>query len=316
MGRVSHVGIFGAGSIGTAFALLFADAGFAVRIFDPDPSALERSRHVIDQRITELQRFTLLASNPSEVRELIEIVSSARTAASGAILVQEAGPEDVQTKQHIFEDLTAVTSDETILASASSAIPSSRFVDVHSAFRSLIGHPGNPPYLLRVVELVGNPSTEEQTILRAGQLYEQAGLSAVRVNREVDGFVFNRIQGAVLREAYALVGAEIIDPMDLDTLVQDGLGLRWSVAGPFATVDLNVRGGITAHAERMGSAYHRMAGALDTSKEWTDTLVAKVNCSRRKAVPLEQWDQAVADRDTQLMKQLNARTSNGGTTRD
>jgi L-gulonate 3-dehydrogenase len=304
---VGHIGIFGAGSIGTAFALLFADASFAVRIYDPDPVALDRSKQMADLRATELRRFGLLASELAEVRDQIEFVSSASAAASGAILVQEAGPENVQAKQQIFSTLTSVTGPETILASSSSAIPSSRFADAGSAPRTLIGHPGNPPYLLRVVEVVGNPSTDEGVISQTGELYKRAGLTAVRVNREIDGFVFNRLQGAVLREAYGLVDADIIDPLDLDALVRDGLGLRWSVIGPFATSDLNVRGGIPAHAERMGPAYQRMVGQLRTSDEWTDALIAKVNSARRKVMPIEQWDEAVADRDVQLMKHLRAR---------
>lgn len=304
---MGHIGIFGAGSIGTAFALLFADAGFAVRIYDPAPAALDRSKHIIDLRAAELRRFGLLASEPDEVRDQIEFVSTASAAVSGAILVQEAGPEEVQTKQQIFSTLTSVTGPETILASSSSAILSSQFADPGSASRTLIGHPGNPPYLLRVVEIVGNPSTDENVISKTRELYENAGMTAVPINREIDGFVFNRLQSAVLREAYALVEADIVDPLDLDALVRDGLGLRWSVIGPFATSDLNVRGGIPAHAERMGPAYQRMAGQLRTSNEWTDALIAKVNSARRQVVPIEKWDEAVTDRDIQLMKQLRAR---------
>src|SRR5699024_7718582 len=150
----------------------------------------------------------------------------------------------------------------TILASSSSAIPSSRFADPRSASRTLIGHPGNPPYLLRVVELVGNPSTDENIISKTRELYENAGMTAVPIKCELDGFVFNRLQGALLRDVYARVEADIVDPLDLDAVVRDGLGLRWSVVGPFATSDLNVRGGIPAHAERMGPAYLRMAGQL------------------------------------------------------
>lgn len=304
---MGHIGIFGAGSIGTAFALLFADAGFAVRIYDPAPAALDRSKHIIDLRAAELRRFGLLASEPDEVRDQIEFVSTASAAVSGAILVQEAGPEEVQTKQQIFSTLTSVTGPETILASSSSAILSSQFADPGSASRTLIGHPGNPPYLLRVVEIVGNPSTDENVISKTRELYENAGMTAVPINREIDGFVFNRLQSAVLREAYALVEADIVDPLDLDALVRDGLGLRWSVIGPSATSDLNVRGGIPAHAERMGPAYQRMAGQLRTSNEWTDALIAKVNSARRQVVPIEKWDEAVTDRDIQLMKQLRAR---------
>ncbi len=105
-------------------------------------------------------------------------------------------------------------------------------------------HPGNPPYLLPVVELVPAPFTDEAVVERAHALLAGAGLSPVRVRVELEGFVFNRLQGAMLREAYALVRDGVASVEDIDRIVKDGLGRRYSVVGPFETSDLNVRGGI------------------------------------------------------------------------
>ena len=102
------------------------------------------------------------------------------------------------------------------------------------------------------------PFTAAAVVARTERLLRDAGIEPVRVAREVEGFVFNRLQGAMLREAYALVRDGVATVADIDRLVRDGLGLRWSVVGPFETVDLNTRGGIAAHAERMGPAYARM----------------------------------------------------------
>ena len=105
----------------------------------------------------------------------------------------------------------------------------------------------------------------------------------VRVAREVEGFVFNRLQGAVLREAYCLVRDGVATVADIDRLMRDGLGLRWAAIGPFETVDLNTRGGIAAHAERMGPAYARMGAERGQDDPWTPELVAEVAEQRRAA---------------------------------
>ena len=168
-------------------------------------------------------------------------------------------------------------------------------------------HPGNPPYLLPVVELVPAPFTDEAVVERAHALLAGAGLSPVRVRVELEGFVFNRLQGAMLREAYALVRDGVASVEDIDRIVKDGLGRRYSVVGPFETSDLNVRGGISAHAARMGAAYARMGAERGDHARWTDDLVAQVDAERRALLPLEQWSERVAWRDRALMRLAKAR---------
>ena len=123
----------------------------------------------------------------------------------------------------------------------------------------------------------------------------------------VAGFVFNRLQGAVLREAYCLVRDGIADVEDIDTIVRDGLGLRWSVVGPFETADLNRRGGIAAHARIMGAAYESMGVERGQHDPWTAELVAKVEAERRALLPLDDWDDRVRWRDREIMKLLASR---------
>ena len=104
--------------------------------------------------------------------------------------------------------------------------------------------------------------------------------------------MFNRLQGALLREAYCLVRDGVATVADIDRLVRDGLGLRWSVIGPFETVDLNTRGGIAAHAEKMGPAYARMGAERGQHDPWTPELVAEVAAARRAELPLERLGRA------------------------
>jgi L-gulonate 3-dehydrogenase len=187
-----------------------------------------------------------------------------------------------------------------------------RYTRQHARADRLIAHPGNPPYLISVIEIVPAPFTDDATITRVTALYEAAGMSAVRVTGEIEGFIFNRLQGAVLREAYCLVRDGVASVADIDRVIRDGVGLRWSVTGPFETVDLNTRGGIASHAQKMGPAYERMGASRGQHDPWTPDLVARVAGERRAALPLDDWDARVQWRDRRLMALIRDRRRVGG----
>jgi L-gulonate 3-dehydrogenase len=157
------------------------------------------------------------------------------------------------------------------------------------------------------VELVPAPFTRPEVVDRAAELLVRAGMSVVRVRTEIEGFVFNRLQGALLREAYCLVRDGVASVDDVDRVVRDGLGRRWAVIGPFETVDLNTRGGIEAHAGRLGPAYERMGAERGQHDPWTADLVRQVADERRRLLPLERWEERVAWRDRMLMALEHAR---------
>jgi 3-hydroxyacyl-CoA dehydrogenase len=159
--------------------------------------------------------------------------------------------------------------------------------------------------LLPVIEIVPAPFTNVKHVDRALALYTEAGLTPVRLQKEIEGFVFNRLQGALLREAYCLVRDGITSVADIDKVVSQGLGLRWTFMGPFETVDLNTRGGIGSHALKMGPAYARMGAERGQHDPWTADLVAKVEAERRALVPLENWEERVAWRDRALMERAS-----------
>jgi L-gulonate 3-dehydrogenase len=117
-------------------------------------------------------------------------------------------------------------------------------------------------------------------------LMRKVKMVPVRLKREIDGFVINRLQGALLREAYCLVRDGVATPAEIDRLIRDALGLRWSVLGAFETSHLNTRGGIAAHAERMGPAYHRMAQQRGQSDSWPPEMVATVAADLEARRPL------------------------------
>jgi 3-hydroxyacyl-CoA dehydrogenase len=296
------VAVVGTGSIGVAFALVFARSGTMVRCWDPVPGSADRAK---DELIARLQRLEAhgLVEAVDEVVALVSFQTDLDAAVEGAAFVQECAPERLDVKRELYRQLSDFTSNETVLASSSSAMTASTIAEgLDAADRVLVGHPANPPYLLPVVEVVPSPLTRADVTERAIELYVSAGLHPVRLQQEIDGFVFNRLQGAVLREAFCLVRDGVATVADIDAIVRLGLGRRWGVVGPFETVDLNTRGGIEVHAQRMGPAYARMGQQRGQNDPWTPDLVAEVARQRRVALPLEDWDERVLWRDERLME--------------
>ena len=302
------VAIIGAGSIGAAFALLFASAGRRVHVYDPSPQQRGALVDQVSASWRDLDSFRLAQSTEAAVRERIRVFDSLRDAAAHADYVQECAPEQEQLKREIFAELDACTRPDAVLASASSALPVSRFAQgLPGARRCLVAHPGNPPFLLRVIEVVPAAFTDTNVTERARAFLSSVGLTPVMVRKEVAGFVFNRLQGAVLREAYCLVRDGVASVEDIDRVMRDGLGLRWSVVGPFETVDLNTRGGIASHAAKLGPAYAAMGAERGQHDPWTPELVQTVEEQRREMLPLAQWQERVRWRDRALMAALAAR---------
>jgi 3-hydroxyacyl-CoA dehydrogenase len=295
----------GAGSIGAAFAVVYASSGLQVTLFDTQADSLAKARTYIKSSLEGLQEQGLLQDGVAAILQRISFTESLATAVENVDWVHECAPERLEIKTGIFRQLDALAPADAILASATSAIPASQFADgLPGRHRCVVAHPGNPPFLLRILELVPAPFTSTDTVTRALQFCRSVNLDPVLVRREVEGFVFNRLQGALLREAYCLVRDGVASVDDIDTLVRKGLGLRWSVIGPFETADLNTRGGIASHAEKLGPAYARMGSERGQDDPWTAELVAQVTAERRALLPLKKWEERVAWRDHMLMRRL------------
>lgn len=303
-----RVAIVGAGSIGVAWAIVFARAGRDVVLHDPEPERLEAAPRELRARLDDLASFGLLDELPAVVAGRVAGSADLAAALAGTTYVQECAPEDLELKRAIFADLDREAPPDAVLASSSSMIPCSRFAgDLSGRGRCLVAHPGNPPYLLPVVELVPAPFTSPASVEGAARLLGDAGMSVVHVRAEIDGFVFNRLQGALLREAYCLVRDGVVGVDEVDRIVSHGLGRRWAVVGPFETADLNTRGGIEVHATRMGPAYARMGAERGQHDPWTPELVLRVTAERRRLLPLVGWEERVAWRDRALMALERAR---------
>lgn len=307
------IAIIGGGSIGTAFAIVFARAGYSVAVYDPDQDRLTSAMSEISERLSYLTKEGLLDDDPTAIQHRVAVTSSLPDAISGAVHIQECAPELLDVKRDLFAKIDALAAADAVIASSSSAMPASQYTDkLAGRGRCLVAHPTNPPYLIPMIEIVPAPWTDSSVTQRTLALFRAARMSPVLVNKEIEGFLLNRLQGAVLREAYCLVRDGIASVEDIDTVMRDGLGMRWCWIGPFETVDLNTRGGIASHAVKMGPAYARMGAERGQNDPWTEDLVAKVAGSRRKTLPLDQWPQRVAWRDRALMALLRLRKSFAG----
>jgi len=269
-------GIIGAGLIGRSWAIVFARAGWDVRITDPSPEMLEKAPSLIREGLEELARHGLV-TNPEDASRRAVAVPTLAEAVNGADLVQENGPEIIETKRIIFAELDRLAPPDCILASSTSAIVASHFTESLSGrARCLVAHPVNPPHLVPLVELCGTPWTAPETIARARAIYDSVEQVPIIVNREVEGFVLNRLQGALLAEAFRLVGEGVVSPQDLDRTLKDGLGLRWSFIGPFETIELNAPGGIADYCDRYTGFYRRLSEDPAKPEVWDKANVSRI----------------------------------------
>ncbi len=306
--QAGAVAVIGGGSIGVAFAIVFARAGRPVRLHEPEAARRAAIPGLLRARLDDLHAHDLLDEAPDVVSGRVTVVGDMAAAVRDAVYVQECAPEDLALKRRLFAELDRLTPPHAVLASASSAIVASAFAaDLPGRGRILVAHPGNPPFLIRVVEIVPAPFTDPDCAARAAELLKSVGMEPVLVRQEIEGFVFNRLQGALLREAFCLVRDGIVSVDEVDCIVRDGLSLRWSIIGPFETADLNTQGGIESHAKKMGPAYERMGAERGQHDPWTPDLVAKVTAARRKLLPLERWAERVGWRDRKLMSLVRHR---------
>jgi L-gulonate 3-dehydrogenase len=256
-----QVAIVGAGLIGRAWAVIFARAGWNVRLTDPHAPSLEAAPELIRDELRALARHGL-ADDPDSAAAGVSVAASLKEAVAEAEFVQENGPEEIEQKRAIFAQLDKFARSDALLVSSTSAIVASRFTETLAGrWRCLVGHPVNPPHLVPLVELCGAPWTSPDAIERTRNIYREIGQVPVTISREINGFVLNRLQGALLAEAFRLVGEGYISPEDLDHTLKDGLGLRWSFLGPLETIELNAPGGIPDYCARYTGFYKELAAA-------------------------------------------------------
>jgi 3-hydroxybutyryl-CoA dehydrogenase len=228
----AKVGVIGAGLMGHGIAYRFAAAGHAVGVFEPSAelrgTLTKRLRAIVD----------LLGDDPACL-DRVSAHDQLAPAVRDASFVVEAAPEKLTLKQQIFADLEANVAADTILASNSSAIQSTE-IGRHLKHRErVVGtHFWNPPHLVPLVEVIQTEKTSDAVIARTMDLLRSVGMKPVHVRKDVPGFIGNRLQHALKREAIAIVAQGICDAETLDDVVKSGFGARMAVLGPLEQSDL------------------------------------------------------------------------------
>ncbi|MCY7369747.1 MAG: 3-hydroxyacyl-CoA dehydrogenase [Polaromonas sp.] len=296
-----HIAIVGAGLIGRAWAIVFARAGCTVAIYDAVPEALADCGRRLQENIADLAHHSLITEAPERVLARIRPVASLAAALKGAALVQENVRETLEAKIAVFAEMDSLAAPDTVLASSTSWLMASQFsAGLAGRERVLVGHPVNPPYLVPLVEIAPAPWTSPTAVERARGIYARSGQSPVLLKKEITGFLLNRIQGAVLNEALNLYADGYASVEDLDKVLKDGLGLRWSFMGPFETIDLNAPEGVVDYARRYGPTYRDVArGQLPN--DWESSLLARIEAERRSVLPADRLAERSRWRDNRLM---------------
>lgn len=303
--EVERVACIGAGVIGGGWVAYFLAAGLDVTAWDPAPDGEADLHRLLDTAWPALQRAGL-AEGAS--RERLVVAPSLRDAVADAQFVQESAPERLDLKADLLAELDAATPPEVVIASSTSGYGMSEMqARCERPERLVVGHPFNPPYLIPLVEVVGGKQTSSEAVAKATGFYESIGKKVVQMEHEVPGFVANRLQEALWREALHMVDSGEATVEQVDLAITEGPGLRWPLMGPCMTFHLaGGEGGMAHMLDHFGpsleSPWTRLA-APQLTQELREKMVR--GCEREaggRSIP-----ELVAERDRGLIALLEAR---------
>jgi carnitine 3-dehydrogenase len=294
----------GAGVIGGGWVAHFLARGYDVVAWDPAPGAEDRLAHLVDAAWPAL---TELGLADGADRSRLRFEPDLAKACAHAEFVQESAPEELELKRRLLADLDAVTPPDVVVSSSTSGFTMSEMqATCATPGRTVVGHPFNPPYLIPLVEVVGGERTDAGVVAWASEFFRLAGKSVITMEREVPGFIANRLQEALWREALHMVAAGEATVEQIDLSITDGPGLRWPVHGPMLTFHLaGGQGGMAHMLDHFGpsllSPWTRLEAA-ELTPELRDAVVE--GCDREAAG--RTIDELVAERDRGVIAVLRA----------
>jgi L-gulonate 3-dehydrogenase len=310
---MNRVALVGSGVVGSSWSLVFARAGLAVVVHYPDRASAERVVDYVRSALEDPEALKLAAGDDREtILSRLKIASSLEDALAGADYIQESAPERLEIKRDLYQRLDVLADPNAILASSTSGLPASSFTEgLEHRHRCLVVHPINPPHLVPLVEIVPAPWTAPDVVDRATALMREVNQSPIRLRREINGFVVNRLQSAILGEAFRLVEDGICDADEVDRAISDGLGLRWFFMGPFETIDLNAKNGIAEYCRNLGPMYFDLAKEQADPRPWSTELVGLIERTLRQKVPERELANRKSWRDSYIARLRSMRLTNG-----
>ena len=300
---MKNIGVIGGGLIGASWAAIFSKSGFNVFVYDPFPDVFDTYKSRVTSFLEELKSIDETI-NVEESLNRIRANVTIEDLCSNVEYIQESAPEILSVKQELFAKLDNLAPEEVVIGSSSSAMPISSITqNLKGQHRCIITHPANPPHLIPCVEICPGENTSKKTIEKTKEIFTASGASIVNVKKEIDGFILNRLQGALLNEAMRLYSDGYASSDEIDATIRDGLGLRWAFMGPFETIDLNAPGGIKDYISRYGPIFVEMAKNQTKIPDWSEEAGEKLELERRKILSHDELEGRAKKRN-QLLKSL------------
>ncbi len=262
-----RVAIIGCGVIGRSWMRVFTRAGHEVCAWDHDGAAVQRAMAWHDD-----ERVRAGSPGPAPI-----VAESLGEALRGVDWVQESGPEALDAKQAIYRELDMWAPREAILASSTSTLDMTQIAEgLAGAARCIVAHPVNPPHVVPAVEVLGGVATSAAVVERTCEVLRAVGQVPVLMHRYVRGFLLNRMQAALVREAVHLVQSGVADVDAVDAVIRDGLGLRWALMGPFGVANTNADGGAREYFTRYGASFRWLMDDLGSAPEFSPDLIERI----------------------------------------
>lgn len=304
--EIKNIANIGAGTMGHAIALQFAMKGYNVKVYDRNQAGLDRGRVAIEHDLQTFNEAGLIDEQPEDILGRLSYTSDLQDATGDADFVIESIVENEEIKQQVWQEIESFVQPTTILATNTSGLSPTALQSVlKSPERFVVAHFWNPAQLMPLVEVVPGEKTDEATVKTTVELMNKIGKHAVPLKKEALGFVGNRIQLAVLREAFHIINEGIASPEAVDDIVKYSLGRRWNLVGPVASADL---GGLDVFKNISSYLYADLANETSTDP----TLAKKVDQDElglKTGKGFFDWQgdagkEIVTDRDQKLLQQL------------
>ncbi|MCO8306954.1 3-hydroxyacyl-CoA dehydrogenase NAD-binding domain-containing protein [Streptomyces hygroscopicus] len=302
--HVRRVACVGAGVIGGGWVAHFLARGYDVTAWDPAPDAEEKLRRLVAAAWPALEQIGL-ADGASPDR--LTVAATLAEAVADAQFVQESAPEKLELKRSLLAQLDAAAPPGVVIASSTSGYPMTDMqTEAADPGRLVVGHPFNPPYLIPLVEVVGGKQTDAAAVEWASHFYEAAGKSVITMERELPGFIANRLQEALWREALHMVANGEATVKEIDDSITEGPGLRWAFMGPCLTFALaGGEGGMAHMLDHFGPSLKSPWTRLE-APELDDTLRTAMVDGCDEAAGGRTIAQLVAERDQGVIDVLRA----------
>jgi len=303
--RPQTAACIGTGLIGRSWALVLARCHERVWLFDANDDAATAAQEYVQNTLTQSVHAGLLRY-PQQLADRIRIASSLQEAVSSARYVQESVSENLSVKRTVFADIYALAPSDAILASSTSEYrPSDIWADVAGRARCLVAHPLNPPHLIPAVEVCPGTFTAPDVVAQTLTLLSEAGQRPYLVRREIRGFVMNRLQIAVLREALNLVQDGVCSVADVDVAMKFGLARRWAAMGPFEANYLATEKGYENFLAVYGETLKSIADDLTPTWNFRPSIGRDVDAQLAETLRNEPRTNTEARRDRNLARIAN-----------